>query len=190
MNLNILQAHINRFIPDCEQEASDKRTVQMLIDTFPDTILTRKNPIAHLTGSGFIVNKNRSQCLMVYHNIYNSWSWTGGHADGDADLFSVAIREAREETGISGLRPLTDEIAALDVLPVIAHFRKGQYVSAHLHLSIAYLFEGDETLPLVHKPDENKAVAWIDIHHLEAYCTEAHMLPIYRKLITKAQGLA
>ena len=34
---------------------------------------------------------------MVYHNIYNSWSWLGGHADGETDLLAVALREVKEE---------------------------------------------------------------------------------------------
>ena len=62
-----------------------------------------------MTASGFIVNEARNKTLMVHHNIYNSWSWTGGHADGDSDLLAVALREAREETGIVNVTPLSRE---------------------------------------------------------------------------------
>lgn len=67
-----------------EQEKKDKEIILKCIDTFDD-ILTRNNEIAHITSSGFVVNRNRDKVLMVYHNIYNSWSWTGGHADGEED---------------------------------------------------------------------------------------------------------
>ena len=42
---------------------------------------------------------------MIYHNIYNSWAWPGGHADGESDLLGVAMREVMEETGIKNLKP-------------------------------------------------------------------------------------
>lgn len=54
-----------------------------------------------MTASAWVVNKDRSKVLMIYHNIYNSWSWLGGHADGETDLLAVAIREVREEAGIA-----------------------------------------------------------------------------------------
>ena len=49
-----------------------------------------------MTSSGLIFNKNLDKILMVHHNIYNTWSWTGGHADGEDDLLKVAIKEAKE----------------------------------------------------------------------------------------------
>ena len=57
-----------------------------------DDVLVRDNEIAHITSSGFIVNKLRTKVLMIHHNIYNSWGWTGGHADGDEDLLYVAMK--------------------------------------------------------------------------------------------------
>ena len=57
--------------------------------------------MAHMTASSWIVNEDYTKVLMIYHNIYNSWAWTGGHADGDEDLLHVAVKEAREETGLS-----------------------------------------------------------------------------------------
>ncbi len=66
--------------------------------------------------------------LMAYHNIYHSWAWTGGHADGEKDLLSVAMREAREETGIKTVTPVMDQIFSLEVLTVDGHEKKGLYV--------------------------------------------------------------
>ena len=69
---------------------------------------------------------------MVYHNIYHSWSWLGGHADGETDLLSVAIQEVKEEAGISKVYPVSEEIFSLESLTVDGHVKKGKYVSSHL----------------------------------------------------------
>ena len=79
------------------------------MDTFDD-ILTRKNDIGHFTASCWIVNKEKTKVLMVYHNIYDSWSWTGGHADGDEDLLRVSLKEAKEETGLKNVESLSNKI--------------------------------------------------------------------------------
>ena len=91
---------------------------------------------------------------MVHHNIYKTWSWTGGHADNDSDLLYVAIKEAKEETGIQNIKPLSKNIFSLDVLPVIGHIKNNKYVSAHLHLSVAYLLEADERDKLFIKSED------------------------------------
>ena len=189
MDFKNLYQQIREFIPNTEQEFADKKIFISLMEKYPDTILTRKNPVAHLTGSGFILNPGRDKCLMVFHNLYRSWSWSGGHADGCADLLSVAIREAEEETGITNLKPISEKIISLDVLPVFGHFKNRSYVSTHLHLSIAFSLTADDRLPLTNKPAENSAVAWLPLESIEKYSSEEHMLPIYQKIIKRTKTL-
>lgn len=62
---------------------------------------------------------------MIYHNIYNSWSWTGGHADGETDLLAVALREVTEETGLQTLRPVSRELFSVEILTVDGHENEG-----------------------------------------------------------------
>lgn len=174
---------ISAFDARTPQEICDKAQILAMIEAFPDTILTRENLAFHMTGSGFIFNQDFSKCLMVYHNLYDSWSYTGGHADGDSDLMAVAKREAQEETGITGLVSLSENLVSLDILPVFGHFKRGRYVPAHLHFSAVYAFTADDRLPLRIKADENSQVGWIPVDKLANYCTEAHMLPIYQKII-------
>ncbi len=180
---------IQTYLPCCEQEALDRERFLALANWFPETILTRDCELAHITGSGMILNSAKDHTLMVYHNIYKSWSWTGGHADGEPDQLSVALREAEEETGVRGIRPLDTGIASLDLLAVPGHYKRGQYISSHLHLSLAFLLEADDTLPLTIKPDENSGVRWIPIDRLQEFCSEPVMLPVYEKLIRKARKL-
>ena len=177
---------IKRYSPYDEQEKKDKEVILDCIDTFKD-ILTRDNKIAHITSSAFILNKAKDKVLMIHHNIYNSWSWTGGHADGEKDLLAVAIREGKEETGVENIKALNSDIFSLEILPVLGHVRRGKYVSAHLHLSIAYLVEADEKEALIVKEDENSDVKWIPIEEVNSYSSEPHMQKVYTKLIDKIQ---
>lgn len=167
-----------------EQEKKDKEIIIKYLDVFDD-ILTRDNEIIHITSSAFVVNKSRDKALMVHHNIFNSWSWPGGHADGEEDLLLVALKEVKEETGVKNVYPVSNVISSLDVLPVFGHIKKGKYVSSHLHISVSYLIEADENEPLIVKVDENSAVQWIQLEEIDLYSNESHMKRIYEKIVSK-----
>lgn len=176
---------IKNYQPYNEQEEKDQAVILTCLQTY-NNLLTRENPVVHFSSSGFVVNTKRDKVLMIHHNIYNSWSWTGGHTDGEKDFLEVAIREAKEETGIQRVKVLGEGIFSLDVLPVPAHVKKGTYISAHLHLSVAYLLEADECEFLTIKPDENSGVQWIKIEELDHYVdNEPDMLKLYKKFIEK-----
>lgn len=175
---------IKGFVPFNEQELKDKEAALKYISMFDD-ILTRDNEIIHITSSGFVLNKAKDKVLMVHHNIFNAWSLPGGHADGDADLLGVAMSEVREETGVKDIILISDKVVSLDILPVIGHFRKGKYVSSHLHISVVYLLEADENEQVIVQPDENSAVRWISINEVELSSNEPHMRTVYNKIISK-----
>jgi 8-oxo-dGTP pyrophosphatase MutT (NUDIX family) len=175
---------IETYHPTCEQEEKDRETMLSYLSHF-DNLLTRDNEYAHFTGSSLLVNKKRDRALMVFHNLYNSWSWTGGHADGEEDLLAVAVKEAMEETGVLHVRPISPEVAALDILPVWGHFKRGKYVSSHQHLSLAYLLEADEEETLAVKPDENSGVRWFPLDKICEVCSEPEMRKVYQKLIDR-----
>ena len=88
------------YAPVNAQEASDRRLILQYAEQFGN-LFTRENEMAHLTASCWIVNPSRTKALLAYHNIYDSWAWLGGHADGMEDLLAVACKEANEESGIS-----------------------------------------------------------------------------------------
>lgn len=177
---------VTAFVAGCEQEEKDRQAMLDYCALFASPLLTRDNPFAHFTASGLILNPQRTKTLMVYHNIYRSWSWTGGHNDGDADFLAVALREAKEETGLAEVRALGTQPLSLDVLPVWGHIKRGAYVAPHMHLSLAYVLLAPEDQPVQSKPDENSGVRWIELSQLAATCGEAQMLPVYEKLIRRA----
>lgn len=186
---NILPAWaepIVRFQPGDAREAQEQRMILEMIDRLGNAILTRESEIAHMTASSIIVSPDRRRTLMAFHRIYNSWAWTGGHADGESDFEAVARREAQEETGISGLRRLGGGIASLEILPVWAHVRRGKPVGSHLHLNVSYLFEADDSLPLSVREDENSAVGWLAVDRLGESVSEPPMLPVYERLLRRA----
>ena len=176
---------IARYEPFNEQEARDKAVILRFLEQNDDAFL-RENRIAHMTASAWVVNPGRDKVLMVYHKIYDSWSWTGGHADGETDLLSVALREVTEETGVQSVRPVTPEIFSLEVVTVDGHEKRGEYVSSHLHLNLTYLLEADDTEPLRVCEDENKGVAWFGLDEALAASTEPWFVKrIYGKLNEK-----
>lgn len=180
---------IAAYVPQSEAEAADKEMILHYVNLNPNTILTRENKIAHLTASGFILSPDGEEVLMAHHNIYQVWAWTGGHADGDPDLLAVALREAREETGAAHIRPLSTEIASVEILPVWGHVKRGRYVPAHLHLNVSYLLTADRAGPLTVREGENTGVAWLPADRLLELTNEWQMDEVYTKLLARGRAL-
>lgn len=205
-----LRDAIVAFEPFNEQEAADKRVILRALDTDPDCFV--RSAQAHMACSIWVVDPSFTQTLLVYHNIYDSWSWIGGHADGECDLAAVALRELQEETGVAharlvtgeahgagdasaasaptvgGVRPLCGPsgIYSLEVLTVDGHEKRGAYVSSHLHLNVTYLAIVDPAEPIRIKPDENSGVRWVPLEDAIRLSTEQWIRDrIYRKLIDK-----
>ena len=185
MSLKDLKEKIEKYIPYNEQEKNDKKIILQYLEQF-DNILTRENEFAHFTASSWVLNKEKTKVLMIYHNIYQSWAWTGGHTDGESDLLQTAIRELREETGVQNVKILDDNIFSLEVICVNGHVKKGKYVSSHVHLNLTYLLEVDENEKLQIKEDENSNVRWIPIEEIPKKVNEKWIEEnIYHKLNEK-----
>ena len=176
---------IARYEPFNEQEMRDKAVILRFLEE-NDNAFLRENLIAHMTASAWVVNPKRDKVLMVYHRIYDSWSWTGGHADGEEDLLAVALREVTEETGVTHVRPVSKDIFSLETLTVDGHEKRGEYVPSHLHLNLTYLLEADDTEVLRVCEDENKGVDWFGLDEALRASTEPWFVKrIYGKLNEK-----
>ena len=176
---------LNRFRPCNEQEETDKNQILSLLSGGQD-LYTRDNTVAHLTASSWVVSPDRKQVLLIYHNLYRSWAWMGGHADGDRDLCRVALRETREESGLQDLTLVSPDIFSLESLTVDGHEKRGKFVSSHLHLNVTYLLEADPRQPIRVKPDENSGVAWFPVEEVAGKVSEPWMMQrIYSKLMKK-----
>lgn len=183
-----IKEQILNYIPFNEQEERDKKLLLEWLSE-PD-VFERKNERAHFTASAWVVNPERTKVLMIYHNIYDSWAWMGGHADGEENLFAVAEREAKEESGITDIKAISEEIASVEILTVSGHEKHGKYVPSHLHLNATYFFEAPEEQELSVKPDENSGVMWIDMDDIKNKSSEKWFVErIYSKLIEKTKKL-
>ncbi len=185
INVDSLKNNLEKFVPYNEQEEVDKKIMLNYIKDFDD-VLTRQNQYGHFTSSAFVLNRQRTKILMIYHNIYNSWTWVGGHSDGDSDLLYVAIKEAKEETGIKDVSPISKDIYSLEIINVNGHEKRGKYVGSHVHLNVTYLLEADENEEIHIKEDENSGVKWIPINKILETSSEIWVRDrVFAKIINK-----
>ena len=129
---------IQNYKPKNQQEEYDKEQMLQFIKN-NENYLERENQVGHFTVSIWTVNKERTKTLMVYHNLYDSWSWIGGHADGMENLCEVALKELREETGVESVRLINEDVFSLETLAVNGHMRKGIWIPSHLHFNLTFL---------------------------------------------------
>ena len=183
-----LLEELEQYRPWNEQEERDRTELLRRLRSGED-LYTRDNSAGHLTASAWVVSPDRRRVLMAYHNIYDSWSWLGGHADGDHDLLAVALREVREESGLTAVRPVSRSIYSVEILTVGGHEKRGAYLSSHLHLYVTYLLAAVPADPVRCKPDENSRVGWFGLEEAVAASTEPWFRErIYKKLNEKLAG--
>ncbi len=184
MSVENIKNALENYAPFNEQEEKDKALILTVLND--DEILYRSSLNQHITVSAWVVNPSYDKVLMAYHNIYNSWAWLGGHADGETDLKKVALQEAAEESGIKHAEIACDELFSIEVLTVDGHIKNGEYVSSHLHLNFTYLVVANEDDELRVKTDENSHVAWLTFDEAIAKSNEPWFKQnIYPKLIEK-----
>lgn len=112
--------------------AAARDDVLAFVDAHPDALVRSCEP-GHLTGSAFVYDPVRARFLLLHHTKLRKWLQPGGHADGDANLAAVALREAAEETGIDGL------VVAVPPIDIDVHLVAPPKEVAHLHHDVRYL---------------------------------------------------
>lgn len=124
---------------------------------------SRSSP-RHVTGSAIVVHPPTERVLLRWHERYQLWNHVGGHADhGEEDPYVTALREAREETGLTDLRPWpgpAPEIVHVDVVPVPASGAKGE--PDHEHIDVCYVLATDEPDATVDEHGD-AALRWLSI---------------------------
>ena len=141
------------------------------VSTTPDCFC-RSCLQGHITGSAWLLNPAGDKALLTLHRNLKRWMQLGGHADGDPDVLRVALREATEESGIQGIRPLSPEIMDVDIHPIPARPDKGE--PAHFHYDIRFLMQAPHERFAI--SDESDDLAWwsyADIQSRRAELDEA-----------------
>lgn len=177
---------ICNYIPTNEQEENDKKEFIWLLDTYKEKAFERSLLFGHITASAIIIDKEYKKMLMCFHNIYKSWAWLGGHADGEMDLYKLILEEIKEESGLEKVELISDGYSSLEILSVDSHYKKNKFVSTHLHYNVTYLFVGDINSKIRIKEDENSNIGWIDLEDLYEHVKNDHdMYTIYKKSLKR-----
>ena len=159
--LQLLNNYQTRFM---DELAFVNRSIAF-VEQHTEVFLRELHP-AHVTGSAWVVNPDRSKVLMMHHKKLNSWFQPGGHADGDSDIIRVALKETAEETGIdeSNIKLVSSEIFDVDIhtIPFNGHDPE------HQHIDIRFLIEIDDQLP-VPGNDESHEVLWVELQNVSRY---------------------
>jgi 8-oxo-dGTP pyrophosphatase MutT (NUDIX family) len=171
--LQLLRTHATR--PLDAHEAAMTAEIIRFAETHPDCLLRSCVP-GHLTGSAWIVSRDRTRTLLTHHHKLDKWLQLGGHADGDGDLLAVAMREAREESGLTRLH-------AVSAVPfdVDRHLIPARGVEPeHYHHDLRFMIEADPAEPLVIS-SESKDLAWVEVASVTALNPEESMARMVRK---------
>jgi 8-oxo-dGTP pyrophosphatase MutT (NUDIX family) len=147
--LTNLDAYVSRW-PD---EAASVLTFSEFLRS-DSAVFERRFPAGHFTGSAWLVSADGARVLLMHHRKLGLWLQPGGHADGDADLARVALREAREETGVVGLR-VENEIFDIDRHRIPARANEPE----HWHYDVRYVVCAGEDERFVVN-EESQALAW------------------------------
>jgi len=180
--LRILHEHQ----PQDEKEHKDVTLIIELAKAHPD-LLERSCRPGHVTGSALVIDPRLGKVLLHYHKRLVRWLQFGGHADGERDPASIALREATEESGLEGLaffpesrcpRPMDIDVHRIPAVP-------GE--PAHLHLDFRYVLALGTNRGLRPGAGESRRFAW---HSFEEVALMTDRIdPALRRLVAKAAAL-
>jgi len=163
--------------PQDAHEAGMLERIKQFVRQY-DNFHSRAQLAGHLTGSAWILDEERTHALLTHHGKFNCWVQLGGHVEDDIDMLSASLREAREESGLEEVRPLSDQIFDVDVHTIPANSKE----PAHFHYDIRFLLTADRSMPFV-VSSESKALAWVELEKIAELTLEESVLRMVRKTI-------
>ncbi|WP_305092194.1 NUDIX hydrolase [Prescottella sp. R16] len=98
------RAALTDWAADSDAADSLRHTMLAFLDSAPDGCLRAHVP-GHITASSLVLDAPHEHVLLTLHPRVGRWIQLGGHCEeGDDTVVDAALREAREESGIAGLR--------------------------------------------------------------------------------------
>lgn len=169
---------LKNYNPDNVLEKEQKTQIIEFICN-DDNFYKRDNMSGHLTGSAWIINRDRKKALLTHHLKLGKWIQLGGHVDGDEDIFETSFREAKEETGLTSIRALSQSIFDIAVFWV----PKSGKQDAHYHYDIRFLFEADDKEKLEIDKNESADLKWVPVEEVHKYEAEEPLIRMAEKYI-------
>ena len=178
----LLQA-LERYVARYADEQATVERIRALLESRSPCFSRDCFEPGHLTASAWIVSREQRSVLLTHHRKLDRWLQLGGHADGETDLRAVALREAREESGIDHFRILPrdgdGEGVILDVDVHVIPARGNE--PRHEHHDIRFLLEASESVPIRRQRSESKAMAWFRSETLDSILQEESLARMARK---------
>ena len=159
--LNLLESYRSRFM---EEAIYTRRAIDFI--RHHENVFDRHLLPGHVTGSAWVVSPDRDHVLLLHHRKHGQWFQPGGHADGDADVMRVALRECAEETGLDPdrIRLIDSAVFDVDIHTIPARHDAPQ----HEHIDIRFLVEIDHRLSIPGNR-ESYAVRWFPLRQVLHY---------------------
>ena len=146
-----------------------------------DGYFEKDNLPGHFTGSEWVISPNKNKILMTHHKKLNMWLQLGGHADGEKNLRSVALKEAKEESGFNNFSILSEEIFDLDIHQIEPMNEEPK----HLHYDVRFLLKADPNEQNIIISEESHDVKWIYLDDILEYNSE----PSISRMVEKTKKL-
>jgi ADP-ribose pyrophosphatase YjhB (NUDIX family) len=156
-------------------DADQARRIAEFVEREPNCA-ERSLTHGHLTGSAWVVNREGDKTLLMHHRKLRKWLQPGGHADGEMNVLAVALREARDESGLHALTPWSQSIFDVDIHSIPARDDEPE----HLHYDIRFVIIADETEPL-QMNEESNCLTWVPLERVRELTQEDSILRMCRK---------
>lgn len=175
MNTDGITALLAAYDDTYPQESSTVQRYSEFVEAHEDCF-ERSQLKGHITGSAWLVNSSSTHVLLTHHKKLDKWLQLGGHADGNTDALAVAVKEAREESGIDAIAPLATTLFDIDIHEIPA--RKNEPAHFHYDARFALQVQGEDTYTVSH---ESHALEWVEISNLSQYTSEDSILRMAAK---------
>lgn len=167
------RAVLRRYVPADPTRAGERQRILDFLEAHPDALERASSP-GHLTASALVLDHAGERALLTLHAKLGRWLQLGGHCDGDGNLVAVALREAREESGIEDLaidpRPLDVDVHAIPA-------REGE--PQHLHLDVRFVVRAPRGAA-PRASSESRALAWFGYDEALVAGLEESVLRLFR----------